>query len=284
MTLVRFTVSVILCVFCFSASAAKIINHPKVNDSNGEYILGLLKIALAYHGQKYRLQGAPDYYSKTKQIEDIHHGEQSILWTGMSKDLEDELLPIRIPLFKGLLGHRIFIVRGDDGRLLSSIDSLEDLRRVKMGQGNTWSVVPILEGANMNLIKGPKYIGLFHMLEGGRFDAFPRGLHEPWDEIKRFDELGLIVDDNIMLVFPFALYLYVGKTDIQLARDITSGLEQSIADGSFDEYFYNHPMIRTVLAKANVTERKVFRISNPLAHHLTPLDRPELWFEVNRAY
>src|SRR5690606_21583774 len=129
-------------------------------------------------------------------------------------------------------------------------------------------------------VKVNKYPSLFYMVDGGRFDAFPRGVQEPWGEIAQRPELELTVEKRLMLVYRMPFYLFVGKDDRQLAADLERGLRLAIADGSFAEIFRNDPTVKSVLEQANLQNRLVFELKNPTLPKETPLDDEDLWLDV----
>jgi len=99
-----------------------------------------------------------------------------IIWTVTSKTRERQLLPIRIPLLKGLLGHRVLIIRKKEKRIFSAVLNLEDLQQFTAGQGHDWPDVKILQANGINVSTASTYDGLFSMLQAARFDFFPRGI------------------------------------------------------------------------------------------------------------
>ena len=203
------------------------------------------------------------------------------MWGGTTRELEERLHPIRYPLFKGLLGHRIFVIRQGDQHLFDQIETLEQLRQIKLGQGRVWSDTQILEAAGMRVVKTNAYENLFPMLEGGRFDAFPRGASEPWVELVQWENLNLTVEKKLAIVYPMPAYFFVSKDNITLARDIEIGFEKAIKDGSFDKIFFADTEIQKVLSLANLANRRLFRINNPFLSPKTPLDRQELCLNVS---
>jgi hypothetical protein len=96
------------------------------------------------------------------------------------------------------------------------------------------------------------------MVDSGRFDAFPRGVHEPWEEIKTYSQLNLAVERNLMLVYKMPFYLFVNKTNKNLAGDIERGFNLAIADGSFDKHFYANRSVDAAIKFANMRNRKIF--------------------------
>jgi hypothetical protein len=77
---------------------------------------------------------------------------------------------VRLPIDKGLLGYRMFLVREADLPRFATVRTLDDLRKLRVGQGKDWIDVPILRKAGFPVVEGTSYPGLFAMLAAGRFD------------------------------------------------------------------------------------------------------------------
>lgn len=219
--------------------------------------------------------------SEVRMLNWIKDGTLSVMWAGTQPSYEKELIPIRIPIFKGMLGHRIFIIRQGDQARFNTVNTLDDLRRIPLGQGRDWGDTAVLREANMNVVAPPKYKSLFPMLEGGRFDFFPRAIHEPWSEVSTHKELNLTVEKNLLLVYPFAMYFFVAPHNQALADTIETGFRRAIEDGSYDDLLFSHPEIRKTLALANLKERTVFRIPNPNMTDETPINDKSLWLNLD---
>jgi len=76
-------------------------------------------------------------------------------------------------------------------------------------------------------------------------------------------------------------YFFTTKSNLKLAQDIELGLNRAIEDGSFERTFLSDPMIKSVIEKANLKERKIFKIDNPALPMETPLERKELWLDID---
>lgn len=266
-----------------SALAATSIKHVKVEDPRNQLILNILKLSLdkSSFANDYEFVAVDEALTEVRAMEYIKREDLTVTWMGTQVTYEEEMRPIRVPILKGMLGHRIFIIRqGDQGRF-DRINSLDDLKRVQLGQGRFWGDTQILREAGMNIVDPVKYESLFHMLEGGRFDFFPRAIHEPWNEVTRWDNLNLTVERNILLIYPFALYFFVSNENVELAKAIESGFRQAITDGSYDQLFYADPTILDTLQKSNLKNRKVFRLDNPFMHPDTPVNEKELWLDLS---
>ncbi|WAJ72216.1 diguanylate cyclase [Catenovulum adriaticum] len=275
---------ILLFSFVLKTQAATI--ELKVNNAesiNNQYQLALLKEALKRDpNNQYTVVPNKTTFNEGQMIEYINSGNLDVMWSGTKKEYETILHPIRIPLFKGLLGHRLFIIRENDQAKFNNIKTKSDLKQYKLGQGRQWSDTKVLEAANLNVISTLKYENLFYMLEGSRFDMFPRGVHEPFAEVENHPDLPLTVEKNLLLIYPLAAYFFVAKDNQKLANVIESGLMKMIDDGSFDDFFYSHPLVKKSLKHAQLANRTVIKIDNPNMSAKTPYDNKKLWFKIGQ--
>ncbi len=255
---------------------------PAITDID-RYSVRMLTLALERSNTRYNIVPDADSSQRTqgRYIEDLRVGRIDVMWAASDASLEAQVLPVRIPLLKGLLGHRIFLIHKNSQHKFDAVNTLEDLKKIKLGQGTRWADTAILEGNGLNVIKTEKYESLLYMLDGGRFDAFPRGVQEPWSEVDKIPGLELAIEKRLMLVYKMPFYLFVSPDNKALAREIENGLNAMIADGTFDHEFLNDPSIKKVIELADLKNRTVFYLDNPALPEGTPIDRPELWLDIN---
>lgn len=273
----------LLIFFCLSATISVQSSEIVISKAVGRNMLvsDILTLILSKSDPMLTIKQLPEERPELRLIEDVQQGKVDLLWTGAAPDLDEKLLAVRIPIFKGLLGHRIFIINKGDQSRFDNIKTLDQLKNLTAGQGTLWGDTKVLKGANLPVVTTLKYPNLFYMLEGGRFDYYPRAIHEPWDEVASRPELNLTVEKNVLLIYPFAMYFYVNKNNQALHEKLVQGFEMAIADGSFDELFLNDRMVKEALQKTNLKSRNVIRIDNPNMHPDTPINRPELWLDIN---
>ena len=233
-------------------------------DAKQNYYLAVLKLALQKSEAEFgpfllepvfveTLQGRRIKLVADEQLIDV-------IWTMTSRQREQELNAIYIPIMKGLMGYRIALIRKGEQERFDKINTLPELQQLTWGQGLDWPDSDILESQGFSVMRG-KSSSLIDMLSRGRFDAFPRALHEPWDEVKGLEDI--LIEKSLLIKYSAPIYFFVNKHNEQLARRIESGLELAIEDGSFDRLFYSHPTTADVLQRANLKSRKVFEIDNP---------------------
>ncbi|WP_084618563.1 transporter substrate-binding domain-containing protein [Cellvibrio sp. OA-2007] len=262
------------------AAATKTVTTNMKSNVQTDYMNGLLKLALSYSDKSYVFSTTSEVYSRPRVMESVKSGEISVMWGGTSDEMERDFIPIRIDAYRGLMNHRLFFIRQGDQARFDNIKTLEDLKQIRFGQGRSWQDASILESAGLTVVKTTKKPGLYHMLDGGRFDAFPRGANEVWTELSAFPELKLTVEKNLVLIYPLPTYFFVSHKDPELAKDIEHGLEAAIKDGAFNKYFYGSPEVQEALGKADLGNRRAIRIDNPYLPKATPLDRKELWLDL----
>ncbi len=252
-------------VFCL---AKDVVTHPWVGDDKylyEDYYLSLLNLALEKSTDKFGEFELKRYENPMNQGRAVGLVKKkryiNIMWTMTSSQREEQLLPIRMPLLKGLGGCRVFIIRKGEQEKFDNISNEEDLRRLVAGQGDDWPDTKILRENSYRVMTSSSYNGIFGMLLKDRFDYFPRALHEPWSEIKSYP--GLVVENNFLLEYPSPYYFFVNKDNTRLYERISYGLNVAMADGSFDNFFNQHPVTQNILSKVQFDQRRVFSLNNP---------------------
>lgn len=253
------------------------------DDKRGHYPIELLKLALAKSGQDY--QAAPSKYN-LPQFRTLRHLQMNkgidVVWTLSSPEREEELLPIRIPIDRGLIGWRLLLIAAPDAQTFAQLDNAEQLKNLRAGQGHDWPDYPILRNNGYKVSGSASYEGLFHMLERGHIRYFPRSLTEIQPELDSHPDMNLTIAPKWVLYYPAPLYFFVRKDNIQLAAAIEQGLELAIRDGSMRTLFTQH--FAAAIANAQLDGRTIVSVNNPLLTAETPLTRSDLWFSPEQGF
>lgn len=208
-------------------------------------------------------------------------GEINILVRATDARLERQFLPVRLPVDRGLLGNRVFLVRAADLPSYAAVRTLSDLRRLRAGLGYDWADLRILDLAGIPTVTSHSFDGLFTMLYAGRYDFFPRALDEG---VREYDERHahnpqLALEPTLLLRYPLPRYFFL-RRDAQgarLAARIEAGMEIMIKDGSLEALFQQYK--GKLLERVGAQQRRVLNIPNPDLSPLTPLSRKELWYD-----
>lgn len=273
---------------CTTINASEIdlvryVDSKKYPDPKQSYFIDLLALTLEASKAKYG-----DYKMQPVSIE-MAQGRTSIMlqrnkyidltWRMTSQQLESQLQAIYFPILKGLMGYRIFIISKDKKHLFNKNTSLEELRKLPLGQGSNWPDTEILHANNFIVTQGYDNF-LIDMLKKERFYYFPRALHEPWLEIK--NDSTLMVEENLMLQYPAPTFFFVNGKNTRLHQRLTFGLLKLQQSGEFENFFKRHKITSGILDKANAKNRTVYSLDNPLLSEKTKdlLEDKHLWINL----
>mgnify|MGYP005841048245 CR=1 FL=1 len=260
-----------------------VITYPKPMRDFSEdnwYPLLLLKLALNESKVSYKLQPSDDGLVQSRALRLLEEDQAiTLAWSMTSAQREQNLQPIRIPIYKGLYGWRLLLVTKNSPLLQQPITTLAGLSKYILVQGHDWPDNILLKANGLRLETATHIELLFSMLQKGRADAFPRSVLEIWPEIDQHPDQFAVVP-NIVLKYPTAVYFFVNRKNVALAHAIEHGLNSIIKNGKFDQLFYQHH--RDAIARSGLSQRAVLRLHNDELPVNTPIKRKELWFDVSQ--
>ncbi|KAB8064754.1 transporter substrate-binding domain-containing protein [Janthinobacterium violaceinigrum] len=252
--------------------------HQALSDPQQAYVTALLQRALARSGHAYALRRSELRMVQTRAMQEIAtaSGSVDVVWAMTSRARETHLLPVRIPIDRGLIGWRVALIQARQPQLLRDVRSIAALARLSAGQMRDWPDCAILQANGLRLDTSSTYEGLFQQLAAGRIDYFPRSVIEAQSELASHAQLPLALDAHLVIRYPAALYFFVGKHRPELARHIEIGLETMLADGSFAQLFQQH--FGRLADSLQLPRRHVLELVNPDLPEATPLTRKALWY------
>jgi membrane-bound lytic murein transglycosylase MltF len=245
------------------------------------YLRAVLALALERCGRSDEIEESDQHRVQTRAIRELLSpgGQLDLIWAGTDAERERLLLPIRIPLDFGLLGHRLALVREVDRDRWRDVHTLAELKTSVAGQGHDWPDTQILRSNSLKVDTSSRSETLFDMLRRGRIDWFPRSVIEIDAELATALARGLVIEPHLLLHYPAAAYLFVRPDRPELAQDLTRGLEAAVADGSLMRLFMAHH--GALIERHRLQQRRLLKLQNPLLPPLTPLKRKELWLDFS---
>lgn len=254
--------------------------HMNTVDPQLPYVRKLILLALERAGVNGDVQLVNLEMYQNRSLVELARGNSPIdvMWTMTDRERESSgVLPVRIPIDRGLMGWRVLLVRRGDLARWAQLRSLQELRQRVAGQGHDWPDTAILRANGLQVSTSSGYEALFRMLSQGRFDYFPRAVFEVDAELADKRHAGLAVAPNLMLHYPAAAYLFVSPRRPELAELLRIGLEKAVADGTLQQLHHAH--FDAVMKAHPVSRDRVLRLQNPLLPPETPLQRRELWLQ-----
>ncbi|WP_052691934.1 transglycosylase SLT domain-containing protein [Teredinibacter purpureus] len=256
-------------------------SYPASSDSfyqqRNDYFVQMLTLALERSGRAYSIKPVAVATMNEKRSKIfIKSGRYNTHWMLTNNESENELLPVRIPLYKGLIGWRLLAIHKSQQDRFAKINKVEELKALTATQGLGWPDVSILQAHGFTLRLGVEWNSLLELMSTQRVDYMPLAVNDIWSTTERLHKKNLVVENHLVLHYPSAYYFFLDKTLTEHAAALSAGLNNAIADGSFDRLFQKK--FGDVITHSKLNQRRVLKLNNPLIPIRTPLRVPSLWF------
>ena len=262
----------------------KVVRYPRPEtllDQRVEYPLQLLRLAFSKVSGEYELIPTSQVMPQGRALVQLNHGvDVDVVWSMTSTEREFKLLPVRIPIYKGLIGWRLFLVNKQELGHFQDEMSISKLRSFQLVQGHDWPDTQILRANGFNVLGIPSYNSMFAMISRSRVDLFPRSIVEIWAEAENHKANGIVVEPTKVLIYPAALYYFVTPGNTRLSVALEKGLRAALEDGSFDALFQQYHS--NLINRARLDERHKYYLDNPTLPIGTPIKEEQLWFSVKQ--
>ncbi|GIU13235.1 MULTISPECIES: transporter substrate-binding domain-containing protein [unclassified Shewanella] len=261
------------------------------SDSRFQYRIALLNLVLDKTATKYgpaKLEPLEQVVTQSRGLVMLQENEIDVVFLATTKQREQEFLPVRVPIMRGILGLRVLLIHKDNidrfaafGRSdvnSAELGSFEQFKQqFEAGFVFHWADMAILDSNNIAVQKQPTYQNLFAMLNAKRFDYFPRGVNEAWREQRensaRYPDL--VIEKQIALHYEYPVYFFVNKDNQLLAQRLEEGLSLALNDGSFKQLFLKHH--KAQIKQAQLPLRRLFHLDNPTLPANTPVIDKSWW-------
>lgn len=292
-TLLGFLTTIIFSIFTIQAYAddkdTLVLTYraaASANDTRQHYYYDILKLTLektkARYGN-YKILEAP----YVNQLRDAYAIDREIYINYVvDENFEDKFLNTSIdyipfPLDFGLTGMRICFVNPKVKQEIAQTKTIEQLKKYTIGQGIGWADVEILRQNGFKVVTVQNYDGIFKMTAVGRVDLFCRGVNELPREYEAFKSINnLTYDESFAIVYLLPRFFVINKKNVALKKRIEDGLMMAYKDGSLQAIFQKYHA--SSLEFANLKQRKIFRIKNPLIKKL-PKDYEQYLYKFDNS-
>lgn len=265
-----FSICIIACslstLHSASAACAKmtidIPGHMQGKKVRNQYVDELLHLIFSKQNIDLTIQYSKEHMSQGRALKELARGETIDLnWSVTSKEREQILRAVRIPIYKGLIGWRVFFIVNDSQKRFAAISNIAQLQDLLAVQRFDWPDHRILMANQLRVEGDFSYEQMYKSLSEGLVDYFPRSVLEINREKEQLKYDNLKIEQTLLIKYPSATYFFVNKEKKALAKTIEEGFKKAIADGSyhalFDRYFTQE------LAKLSLDKRKVIELNNP---------------------
>jgi hypothetical protein len=154
----------LLSFFTHANSQSDLVTEVRYNlsaqfiDPKQAYYISLLELAMNKSEPKYGAYKMTPVTIEMPQGRSIKLVESEqhldIVWTMTSIERENHLQAIYIPLLKGLMGYRIGIIRQGEQAKFDHVNSLNEFKKIIIGQGTDWPDTEILTSNGFKVVSG----------------------------------------------------------------------------------------------------------------------------------
>lgn len=227
------------------------------------FIEQLLDIIFLKQNLTLDLVYAKEHITQGRALKELNNDAViDLTWSVTTSAREQSLTPIRIPLYQGLIGWRVFIINKHQQEKFDEINNLAALGEMLAIQRFDWPDYQVFIENNLNVDGNLAFSQMYKAIENGLADYFPRSVLEVTRELKSINSNKLAIEKSVLLKYPSSYYFFVGKQNSELAKTIKKGFELALADGSYQRLFQQH--FGKTLAALKLDDRKVFHLSSSL--------------------
>tara|TARA_R110001583_G_scaffold165357_1_gene317992 strand:- start:9296 stop:10165 length:870 start_codon:yes stop_codon:yes gene_type:complete len=249
------------------------------------YEFGVIEMALEFAEEDYVLEVEEiGGLTLSRLSEMLSNGDVDLMFSGYSPKQENTFLQVNIPMTRGILGHRAFMIHRDKSDALMHVKTIKQLRQFCIGTGSDWPDADIMEKNGFCVERAPRN-QLWDMLENKRFDLLTRAIHEAYRELPamqaKYPEI--VLNETVILAYPFDFFIYVNKQNTHLWQIVTNGLLEAYRTGAFMEHFRNDPDIGRGI-KEMQSGRQTFRIENQSMDTTTRTIDARFWYSDSDLY
>tara|TARA_R110002096_G_scaffold354497_5_gene547625 strand:- start:605 stop:1405 length:801 start_codon:yes stop_codon:yes gene_type:complete len=256
------------------------------NDTRFEYyaelVRELMNATIDSHGP-YEWQPWDQEISPDRQKEMLRIGQSlNIIYSARRPEFDSVAIPVKQHVRKGINGYRLLLIRKKDQERFKNIKSIDGLKNLTVGQARGWPDVGVFQENNFKISDSGSYAQLIPMLKARRFDYYALGISEAPQVLQDCGSncKNIMIEETILLHYPFPIFLYVSKNTPALAERLEYGMEQLLKNGKFDDLWQRYH--NEYLINLNISKRKVFKLSNKNIPAFTMTDRPELWLNLTK--
>ncbi|WP_051302894.1 transporter substrate-binding domain-containing protein [Psychromonas aquimarina] len=176
---------------------------------------------------------------------------------------EQQATAVRIPILQGLYGYRLCLIKEGNQEKFTGISSKQQWieKNITISQHHNWPDTKILESNGITVKTTFKRDLLFQQLSMNRFDCFARGINEINSELSNHPSLGLAIEKNIVIHYPFPLFFFVNPKKPLLAERLQLGLTRlnrsGVTELLFEFYFLE------LINELDLKDRKFIELQNP---------------------
>lgn len=195
-------------------------------------------------------------------IAEVREGRRcDLMATSSGGEASRALRLVHVPIYLGGGDLRVWLMnRQSLQRLMAS--HYDDLHRMRLGSGPTWSDTRIWE-MNGYAVEKADYEPLFRMLASEHFDAMPRSVFEITAEYATLDPTVFAIESQLMFRMQTGIFFYVSPANAALGEVLERGMQRLYCNGGFERFMHTQASTRNAFRTLQLEQRRVIELKTP---------------------
>ncbi|MCC9662050.1 MULTISPECIES: hypothetical protein [Pseudoalteromonas] len=174
-------------------------------------------------------------------VEQLTHNKAvTLAWLSLPGEIPDSLVRTTTPLYKGLHGKRLLIIREGDEATFHKVNNLDTLKQLIGLQQQSWYDYTVMKNNGLTVNGDLDYLGMIKALETGLGDYFPRSVLAIESELVKLKQFHLIIEPSLMLQYPSNYYFYLSKENQHIADLLEQGMQKLQRSGELERIYLHY--------------------------------------------
>mgnify|MGYP000156228548 CR=1 FL=1 len=255
--------------------ANDVLIYPKPRhdrDMRDDYPIELLNLALQRANQKVNIVTANTPMQQQRALWAVENGLVDFMWTMMDQTRENYPYSVPFDIYQGIFGNRLIMIHKNKLEQFSKIEHPCDFFKYTAIMGHDWPDTRFYLHHGLPITTSSSYQSLFSMLLKGHGDYFPRSVSEIFIELEHHTDEPFVVEPNWMIVYKAEMrFIFSKQAYDKYGQAILMGLNQTVADGSFNQLFEKYH--GDILKKAQLNKRKWLNLDMNYQMHCDLVDK-----------
>lgn len=236
------------------------------NNPNNQYFIAVLDLALQKSQNEYgdyMLQPIDMPIVQKRHFVELSLGRIDVFWTMASEMREQFARSITIPLAFGSYGIRVLATNKAAEQKFSDVSDIVSLNDFFALSGSDWPDTKVLQNNGLLVDSERDETEFYRLVNQSEKYYYPRAITEVYAEQEKLTYSNVIVDTQLVLMYPAVMYFYVANDKVELAKRLEKGLRIALEDGSLKALFFTFKHHKQAFELARLKNRRFIYLSNP---------------------
>lgn len=160
-----------------------------------------------------------------------------LAWLPANKSRLNHIFFIPVPLYKGLHGNRLLLIRESEQQTFNELSGISELAKLTGLQNKHWYDYSVLKNNGLKINGEFEYRETIKALVEGFGDYYPRSAMTVAAEYRTYSAQPIAIEENLMLYYPSYFFIFVNNHNEALQSILMTGFKTIIKTGEMNRVF-----------------------------------------------